>query len=82
MKFTNLFIPVQNKRMRVATRAFRSSLIDSLENISGSLPMQYTRDPKLINYIMKMKINEANPINGILPYIPYFEGMTPISGPC
>ena len=32
-----------------------------------------TREAKLINYIMRIKINEANPINDILPYIPHFE---------
>ena len=34
--------------------------------------MQYTREAKLINYILGIKTNEANPINDIHPYIPYF----------
>ena len=39
---SNSLIPVRKKALRVATGAFRSSLIDNLEIISGSLPMQYT----------------------------------------
>ena len=35
-------IPDRNKALRVANGAFRSSPINSLEIISGSLPMQYT----------------------------------------
>ena len=35
--------------------------------------MQYTREAKLINFIMRIKINEANAINDILPYLPHFE---------
>ena len=70
---SNSLIPIRNKALRVATGAFRSSPIDSLEIISGSLPIQYTRETKLINYIMRIKINELNPINDILPYIPHFE---------
>ena len=31
--------------------------------------MQYTREAKLINYIMRIKINYANPINDILSFI-------------
>ena len=34
--------------------------------------MHYTRKDKLINYIMRIKINEANPINDMLPCIPHF----------
>ena len=48
--------------------------------------MQYTREAKLINYIMRIKISEVNPINNILAYIPHFEevdqiGHIFISGP-
>ena len=35
--------------------------------------MHYTRKGKLINYIMRIKINEAIPINDLLSYIPHFE---------
>ena len=64
---SNSLIPIRNKALRVATGAFRSFPIDGIEIISGSLPMQYTREAKLINYIMRLKINEENPINDILP---------------
>ena len=70
---SNSLIPVRNKALRVATGAFRSSPIDSTEIISGSLPTQYTREAKLINYLMRIKKNVANAINEILPYIPRFE---------
>ena len=68
---SNTLNPIRNKALRIATGAFRSSPIDSLEIISGSLPIQYTREMKLINYILRVKINESNPINDILPYIPH-----------
>ena len=70
---SNTLNPIRNKALRIATGAFRSSPIDSLEIISGSLPIQYTREMKLINYILRVKINESNPINDILPYIPHLE---------
>ena len=35
--------------------------------------MQYTGEAKLISYIMKTKINEANASNDIVQYIPHFE---------
>ena len=75
---SNFLIPVRNKVLKVATGASRSSLIDNLEIISGSLPMQYTREAKLINYKMIIKINDANPMNDIRPYTPHFEEADPI----
>ena len=47
--------------------------MDRLEIISWTLPMQYTTEANLINYTMRIKINEANPINDKFPYISHFE---------
>ena len=65
--------PVCNQKLRVPTGAFRSSLIDSHGIISGSLPIQDTREAKFINYTMRIKINQTNPINEIFPDIPRFQ---------
>ena len=54
---SNSLIRVRNKALRVATGAFRSSPIDRLGIISGSLPMQNIREAKLVNFIMRRKIN-------------------------
>ena len=70
---SNSLIPVRNRALRVAFGAFWSSPIGSREVMSESLPMQYTLKTKLKNCIMRIKTNEANPINDILLNIPQFE---------
>ena len=61
--------PVRNAALRLATGAFRSSPINSLEIITGSMPIEYTKEIKLLNYLTRIKVNDSNPINNILPNI-------------
>ena len=67
---SNSLAPARNEALIVTTGALQRFLTDNLEIVSESLQMQYTRQGKLR---MRMKINETNLINNILPYIPHFE---------
>ena len=61
--------PVQNHALRIATGAFRSSPINSLEVLSGVRPLRYTFDAKLLNYISRVYVNSTNPLKQILSVV-------------
>lgn len=54
--------PIQNNAMRIATGAFKSSPIISLQIICGLKPLEYNRELKLITYLMRVIANPSNPI--------------------
>ena len=58
--------PVRNIALRLATGAFRSSPINSLEIITESMPIEYTKEDKILSYLTRVKVNESNPISNIL----------------
>ena len=54
--------PVQNEAIRISTGAFRSSPIESLHVISGSLPMEKSREIKILNYALRVLACPGNPL--------------------
>jgi ribonuclease HI len=51
--------------VRIATGAFRSSPVVSLHALCGLKPVEYYRDAKLINYYMRLRINQGHPMHGV-----------------
>ena len=59
-------IPIRNNALRIATGAFRTSPIESIEVLTGTLPYYYNVECKLLNYVMRIYINDKNPMKEIL----------------
>ena len=58
---------IRNQCLRIATGAFKSSPIKSLEVLTSTLPIDLTQDMKLLNYLTRILVNRANPIHEMLP---------------
>ena len=65
--------PIQNNALRIATGAFRSSPIASLQTISGIKPLVYFRNNKILNYFLRIISNDNNPMNSIIQNSEVFE---------
>lgn len=50
----NTLEPIQNKAIRIATGAYKSSPILSLCAESGTKPLSYSRDQKMLNYLLRI----------------------------
>ena len=55
--------PIQNQAIRTAIGAFKSSPIASIQAVSGTKPLQFSLDVKLLNYFLRIIVNGRNPIN-------------------
>ena len=55
--------PVQNAAMRIASGAFRTSPVMSLEVLTGIKPLAASRRERLASYIIRVLINPHNPVN-------------------
>ena len=71
--------PVQNKAIRTATGAFRTSPKVSLEVLSGIKPLEISRKQKLANYTVRVFANPSNPIRKILESPSTYEEQPPES---
>ena len=58
--------PVQNTALRIATGAFRTSPIESLEVITSTKSLSSSRREKLAMYIVRVMANPSNPLNNLL----------------
>ena len=65
--------PVQNTAMRIASGAFKTSPIKSLEVITGLMPMEQARDLKMVKYLLRVAVNDKNPIHEIINNCGLFE---------
>ena len=57
---------IQNEALRIATGAYRTSPIRSLNILTGCKPLETSRMVKLINYVIRVIVNPSNPINEII----------------
>ena len=57
---------IQNEAMRVATGAFRSSPVASLQIVTNEAPLQDRREQQALKYYYKIKENLKNPARIIL----------------
>ena len=65
--------PVQNTAMRIASGAFKTSPIKSLQVITGLMPMEQARDLKMVKYILRVAVNDKNPVHEIINSCGLFE---------
>ena len=54
--------PIHNAAIRIATGAFRSSPVLSLNSDSGLKPLKYYRDIKILNYMARTLVNVKHPL--------------------
>lgn len=57
--------PMQNSALRIATGAYRTSPIKSLEVLTGIRSLAVSRKQRLANYIVRVIANPTNPLNRI-----------------
>ena len=57
---------LQNSAIRTATGAFKSSPIPSIHSYSGIKPLKYFIETKMLNYYLRVKVNELHPLHEIL----------------
>ena len=57
--------PVQNQAMRIATGAFRSTPIQSLQILSGLFPCAMHREYRKLQYVIRIIVNPNNPLMGL-----------------
>ena len=63
--YINSLDTIQNSALRLATGAFRSSPISSLHAETGILPQEYSRQLKLLNYYLRLRVNTTHPMHNI-----------------
>ena len=59
--------------MRIASGAFKTSPIKSLQVITGLMPMEQARDLKMVKYILRVAVNDKNPVHEIINSCGLFE---------
>ena len=57
---------IQNSALRIATGAYRTSPIESLEVLTGTKSLDDSRKEKLANYIVRVLANPSNPLKNVL----------------
>ena len=57
---------LQNEALRVATGAFKSSRIESLEVLTGVMPLRLSRQQKLAKYMLRVWATPTNPVNRLM----------------
>ena len=58
--------PIQNNAMRIATGAFKSTPIASLQALTGIKSLSSSRNEKLANYVVRVLTNPQNPMSRII----------------
>ena len=61
----NKLDPIQNSALRIATGAFKTSPIISLEVLTGTRSLAASRKEKLANYVVRVIANPSNPLQHI-----------------
>ena len=54
--------PLQNASLRIATGAYRTSPVDSIEVIAGIKPLSLSREEKMANYMVRIISTPQNPL--------------------
>ena len=61
MDHLQTLLPVQNQASRICLGAFRTSPKESLEVEADELPLDLRREKLALQYVLKLKSNQANP---------------------
>ena len=67
-----LLDPIQNQAIRLATGAFRTCPVKSLEVLSGFKPLHIHRESRLIHYFLRIITNAKNPMYNKIYSCPLF----------
>ena len=57
--------PIQNQALRIATGAYRTSPVASLEVLAGVKPLSLVRSEKLARYVVGVVSNPSNPLHDL-----------------